>query len=149
MTVPFVLGKDWTSEVIRLANIIGHALVPNGRDNGTPEHFHAYHAEKQLIAYLVRQHVFLETEYRASKKTCESLDTYYRFQGALEEAILEGECEEGGTLHEPAAKIPPTSLKQAGILVSSPSCSDCMCFTKVINAKLDLRIKLQHRAIHG
>ena len=145
-TVPIVSGKDWTSEVIRIANTIGHALAPDRKDSGIPGQFHACHAEKQLIAYFISKHVFLETETRAPKKVFEYLDTYYCTQGELEEAILRGEYKEGGTLHELAAKAPPALLKQANIFVSSPPCSDCVCFTDVVNAKLSLRITVQNHS---
>ena len=135
-TVPLVSGKDWTSEVIQIANLIGHALVPDSRDNGIPGHFHACHAEKQLIAYFIDQHVYLDPEIRAPKKAFGYPD------------ILKGEYEEGGTLHELAAKAPPASLKQADILVSSPPCIDCTCFTEIVNAKLNLRMTLQNRSLN-
>lgn len=148
-TVPLVSGKDWTSEVIRIANIIGHALVPDSRDNGVLGQFHACHAEKQLIAYFISKHVFLETEIRAPKQAFEYLNTYYCTQNELEEANLRGEYEEGGPLHELAAKAPPSSLKKASVLVSSPPCSDCTCFIKAVNAKLNLRIMVQDSSVTG
>lgn len=144
-TVPLVSGKDWTSEVVRIADIIGHALVPDSRDHGIPGQYHACHAEKQLIAYFISKHVFLETETRAPKKAFEYLDPYYCTHGELEKAIQRDEYEEGGTLHELAAIAPPASLKQASILVSSQLCSDCERFTRVVNAKLNLRITVENR----
>ncbi|KAM0798340.1 hypothetical protein BDR22DRAFT_859787, partial [Usnea florida] len=148
-TVPLVSGKDWTSEVVRIANIIGHALVPDSKDHGNPGQFHACHAEKQLIAYFISKHVFLEPESRAPKRAFEYIDPYYCTDADLEEFIRWGEYEKGGTLHELAAIAPPTSLKQASILVSSPPCSDCQCFTRVVNAKLNLTITVENRCIDG
>lgn len=139
-TVPLVSGKDLTPEVLRIANIIGHTLVPDTRDNGIPGQYHACHAEKQLIAYFISRHVFLEPESRAPEKAFEHLGTHYRTQGKYQE---------GGTLHELAAKAPPLSLKQASILVSSPPCNDCVCFTEVINTKLNLKITVQNRSNNG
>ena len=138
-TTPLVSGKDWTSEVIRIADIIGHALIPNSKDNGIPGRFHACHAEKQLIAYFISKHVFLEPETRAPKKAFGNLDTYYR---------RDDESEEGGTLHELAAQAPSVSLKQASIVVSSPPCDDCIRFIRFVNAKLDLSILVQNPCAH-
>ena len=146
-TIPLVSGKDWTSEVNGIAKIIGHALVPDTKDRGIAGQFHACHAEKQLIAYFISKHVFLETETRAPKKAFEYLGTHYCTQDELEEAGLRGEYEEGGTLHELAAKVPSVSLKKASILVSSQPCSDCVCFTEAVNSKLSLRFTLQSRCI--
>ena len=127
-TVPLVSGKDWTAEVVRIAKIIGHALVPDSWDRGIPGQFHACHAEKQLVAYFISKHMFLQTETRAPEKAFEYL--------------------EGGTLHELAAQVPPVLLKQASILVSSPPCGDCECFTRVVNAKLNLRITVEDRCMY-
>ena len=135
-TIPLVSGRDWTSEVIRIADLIGHALIPDNKDNGIPGKFHACHAEKQLIAYFISKHVFLSPETRDPKKASGHPDTYYD-PGDDESG------EEGGTLYELAAKAPPVSLKQASIFVSSPPCDDCIRFKEVVNAKLDLRISVQ------
>ncbi|KAI4285965.1 MAG: hypothetical protein L6R38_000258 [Xanthoria sp. 2 TBL-2021] len=148
-TVPLVSGMDWTPEVIRIANIVGHALAHDKKDNGIPGRFYACHAEKQLIAYFISRHVFLETEIRTPKKAFEYLNSYYCTQSELEEATRRGEYEEGGTLHDLAATKPPVSLKQASILVSSPPCSDCVCFTRTINAKLHLRITVHDALLPG
>ena len=138
-TTTLVSGKDWTSEVIRIADIIGHALMPDHKDNGTPGQFHACHAEKQLIAYFISKHVFLEPETRAPNKAFGNSDTYYRG---------DDESEEGGKFHEFAAQAPPVSLKQASIVVSSPPCDDCIRFIQVVNAKLDLSISVQNSCVH-
>lgn len=75
-TVPLV-GKDWTSEVIRIASIIGHAIVPDRKDQGIPGQYHACHAEKQIIAYFISEHVFLEPETRAPGRAFGDRDTYH------------------------------------------------------------------------
>lgn len=119
-TIPLVLGEDWTSEVIRITDIIGHALAPDKKDNGVPGRFYGCHAEKQLIAYFIGKHVFLETEIRSSKKAFEFLNSYYCTLSGPEGATRRGKYEEGGTIHEIAATISPASLEQASIFVSSP-----------------------------
>lgn len=57
-----VSGRNWTSEVIRIADVIGHVFQPDGRDRGVPGQFHACHAEKQLMAYFISRHVFLKPD---------------------------------------------------------------------------------------
>ncbi|KAJ5640755.1 hypothetical protein N7528_000380 [Penicillium herquei] len=58
-----VSGKDWTEMVLKLAAIVGHTLaVDASKDHGISGQYHASHAEKQLIAYFVDRHVFLDEE---------------------------------------------------------------------------------------
>ncbi|KAI4262332.1 MAG: hypothetical protein L6R42_002488 [Xanthoria sp. 1 TBL-2021] len=89
-TFPLVLGQDWTPEVIRIAEVIGHALAPDKKDNGVPGRFHACHAEKQLIAYFISRNEFLETEIRSYKKAFEYLNSYYCTQNGPEGATRRG-----------------------------------------------------------
>lgn len=67
-TVSLISGKDLTPEVLRIANIVGYAFAINSRDRGVSGQFQACHAEKQLIAYFISRHVFLETESRAPER---------------------------------------------------------------------------------
>ena len=138
-TTTLVSGRDWTSEVIRIAKIIGYTLALDDWDNDIPGQFHACHAEKQLIAYFISKHVFLEPEIRAFENPFGYPDTYDRGDDEPEEG--------GGTLHELAAIAPPASLKQASILVSNPPCGDCMRFVRVVNAKLNLRISVRNTCV--
>lgn len=81
-------------------------------------------------------HPFLlpqEPERRALERAWEYFDRYYYNQG-----------EQGVALHELAANAPPLSLKRASILVNSAPCDDCVSFTNVVNARLDLCITVQH-----
>ena len=144
MTVPLVSGQDWTHEVIRIANIIGHALVPDAKDNGVPGQYHACHAEKQLIAYFISKHVLLETETEATGTRFEHLDNYNPSQHQIEDAML---YQEAGPLFGIASRAPPITLKRASVLVSSPPCSDCVRFTEAANAKLNLSIRLQNPSV--
>ncbi len=148
-TVPLVSGRDLTSDVLRIANIVGHALVADSRDRGIPGQFNACHAEKQLIAYFISRHVFLEPESRAPERAWEHLDRHCYTHGELGAAMPRVNYEQGGTLHELAARAPPLSLKQASILVSSPPCYDCISFTNVVNTRLDLHITVEHHSNNG
>ena len=134
-----LLPLNFSTQVIRVAHIIDHVLVPDNKDNDIPGQFHACHAEKQLIAYFISKHVFLEPEIRAFKNPFRYPDTYDRGDDESEEG--------GGTLHELAAMAPPASLKQASILVSSPPCGDCMRFIRFVNAKLNLRISVRNTCV--
>ena len=60
-------GKDLTSRVLCIANIVAYEFAINSRDRGVSGQFQACHAEKQSIAYFISRHVFLETESRASR----------------------------------------------------------------------------------
>ena len=133
-TTTLVSGGKWTLEVIRIADIIGHVLDPDdSKENRIPGLYLGCHAEKQLVAYFISKHVFLEPETRAPKEASAHPGTYYRGTD---------ESEEGGTLYELAAKAPPVSLKKANIHVSSPPCGDCLRFIQLVNQMLDLTISV-------
>ena len=55
----WVSGRDRTDEVFRIADVVGHILSSDWRDQNVQGQFYASHAEKQLIAYFVDRHVFL------------------------------------------------------------------------------------------
>jgi hypothetical protein len=56
-------GKDWTQNVMELANYLNYALPAGGNlDRGIRGHYYACHAEKQLIAYFVSKHVVLDKD---------------------------------------------------------------------------------------
>lgn len=58
-----ISGKRWTDEVFVICESIGHILAPvSEMDQGRPGRWHACHAEKQLVAFFVALHVFLEDE---------------------------------------------------------------------------------------
>ncbi|KAJ5713715.1 uncharacterized protein N7483_010896 [Penicillium malachiteum] len=58
-----VSGKDWTERVLKLAAIVSHSLaVDASKDHGIRGQYHASHAEKQLIAYFLDRHVFLDED---------------------------------------------------------------------------------------
>lgn len=152
-----ISGRDWTSKVIRMANLLGYTITPyEKRDGGIPGQYHACHAEMQLIAYLVSEHVFLEPEIRAptSSKTNSDPTTDLPPQNPPTKEYSEDrslskikvELEEPdykiGPLHELATIMPPTMLKRATILVSTRSCDNCSKFNNFVNQKLGLSISL-------
>lgn len=119
-----ISGADWTEEVFRICRLIEHQLPPSAEsDRGRPGMFFASHAEKQLVAYLLSKHVFLDDE---SSETAQdevgsrTITTYLQ----------------GLSLAQP-----PVSLRKATILVSRKMCSDCEKFVAAVEARLKLRIR--------
>lgn len=156
-----ISGRDWTSKVMQMADILGYTITPyEKRDGGIPGQYHACHAEMQLIAYLISEHVFLEPEIRAptirTKTTSDRDPTTMgpqqnpptkgyseedRCSSKIEEAELEPD-QKIGPLHELATIMPPAMLKRATILVSTRSCENCSQFNNFVNQKLGLSISL-------
>lgn len=144
-TTTIISGRDWTSEAIQIAEILGYALKPFvTRDGGIPGQYHACHAERQLIAYFISKHVFIETEIRAPpEKRDYPVDPLAK--GDINERFsikAESESDKRGPLHQLTTILPPVMLKKATILVSYPPCEDCKEFTKLVNLKLGLSISL-------
>ncbi|KAH8746533.1 hypothetical protein F5883DRAFT_585503, partial [Diaporthe sp. PMI_573] len=53
-------GKEWTNQVKNFCRVVGHRLKPDNQlDNGYSGQSHSCHAEKQLIAFFVHEHLFL------------------------------------------------------------------------------------------
>lgn len=144
-TTAIISGRDWTSEAIQMAGILGHDLKTVGiKDQGIPGQFHACHAEKQLIAYFISKHVFIETEIRAPpEKRVYPVNLLAKKDIDERFSIKAGpESDKRGSLHQLATILPPVMLKKAKILVSCPPCEDCTEFTKLVNLKLGLSISL-------
>lgn len=146
-TTATISGRDWTPEVIRIADILGYTITPHGeRDRGIPGQYHACHAEMQLMAYLISKHVFLEPEIGAPKKIRNPTDPQHLTKEDLEggtskKAELESDNKRG-PLHELATIMPPAMFKRATILVSTRPCEDCSQFSKFVNLELGLNISL-------
>ena len=146
-SLTLVSGHDWTPQVIQIARLVGHTLILDRKDQRTPGQYHACHAEKQLIAYFIDRHVFLEHEKSAPNSTYEFSDSPIRTLGDLQDAGLSLIYNESADLHELSTITPPVMLKKASILVSSPPCDDCTRFTAAVCKKLKLEIKLENRNI--
>jgi len=118
ITTSIVSGHEWTEEVMQLAEVVSHKLAENKAcDQGQPGRFHACHAEKQLIAYFVNNHVFLPHEIK-----------------------------DHGPCRDLALAPPPVMLKQAKILVNWKPCKDCALFIEAVNSFLDLNIDVVDRS---
>lgn len=107
-----VAGNSWTSQVHSLCRRIGFKLEDDSRDHGVPGQYNACHAEKQLIAYFVDQHMFDKTQ----DNTKEMIDL---------ELIK-----------------PPVSIRSAEIMVSRDICNDCKRFIGRVNKALNLDISV-------
>lgn len=58
-----ISGRQWTEEVFYISHLVGHTLSWNDQfDRDRPGQYYACHAEKQLIAYFIDRHVFLERD---------------------------------------------------------------------------------------
>lgn len=53
-------GPTWIDLVYELAEVIGHELPADNRDQGRSGQYFACHAEKKLMAYLIEKHYFWE-----------------------------------------------------------------------------------------
>ncbi|CAM1507506.1 Fc.00g071470.m01.CDS01 [Cosmosporella sp. VM-42] len=60
--VPVIGGRNWTDEVLQLAAHINYAIPAHPFDQGVSGQYYATHAEKQLAAYFVSNHVVLESD---------------------------------------------------------------------------------------
>lgn len=98
-----IAGEGWTERVFDVSSVVGHTLTPGEYDQGEPGRFNASHAEKQLIAYFIKKHVFLPGECEPSSKL-------------------------NGTLHYLFESQPPVALTKATILVNRAPCDDCRAF---------------------
>lgn len=142
-----ISGDHWTAQVRDLAQMIGHSLkTEETYDKGIPGLFNACHAEKQLMAYLVNRHVFLETDVRPRRvRQVDVVQKHVDAEGLERTLTLESEEEElpKAPLHDLSTVTPPVVLKKATILVSSPPCDDCTEFLGLLNCKLGLKISLR------
>ncbi|KLU87926.1 hypothetical protein MAPG_06916 [Magnaporthiopsis poae ATCC 64411] len=124
--VPLIDGEDYTDAVAKLCQVVGHRLEPSGYDQGRPGRYHACHAEKQLIAYLVSRHRFLPNELSDS-------------EGLPDLSLLNLADER----NEPRAEVgPPVRLTRATIMVCRPVCHDCRLFVALVNTFFGLEISV-------
>ncbi|KAB5566316.1 DYW family of nucleic acid deaminases-domain-containing protein [Coniochaeta sp. 2T2.1] len=143
-----VAGREWTDAVCQICSYIGHELPMHVRDQGQPGRYYACHAEKQLIAYFVDRHVFLEHDTREGWIKSAMSERDYRLHK------LGIDCpsvwEASGRLREtPVPPVvnsdlaelqPPVSLRKGVVMVSTPKCLDCQRFVARVNEVLGLEI---------
>lgn len=143
-----ISGEDWTDDVLELCRAVGFSLTNDyEKDHGSPGRFYACHSEKQLIAYFVKHHVFLDPGFSERPETPESpvSGTIEELMGKL--SVGEGLAETSNEL-EALRKLrtvePPVSLKKAHIIVCRPVCHDCERFVAHVNEILELDLMVRY-----
>jgi hypothetical protein len=151
-----IAGRNWIDEVRRLCEVVGHDLEPHSYDQGESGRYHACHAEKQLIAFLINKHIFLPHETEGSASLNELSDKEYArllcklgVEELLDEKYdqLQKEREHKKELSDLKSVEPRTPLKKATILVCRRICRDCERFVKRINLALGLEVTIFHRCL--
>ncbi|KAJ8131619.1 hypothetical protein O1611_g2001 [Lasiodiplodia mahajangana] len=122
-----IAGRDWTSDVLRICKIVKYKLPFDNRDQGVAGQYYACHAEKQLVAYFIHKHCFLEQEIDAGS----SLD-YNIGAKRHQKKLLKLRSYE-----------PPSRLKTATIMANNTACGNCQHFVNHINRVLGLQINLK------
>ncbi|KAI0849251.1 hypothetical protein F5Y00DRAFT_261721 [Daldinia vernicosa] len=132
-----VAGRDWTDAVLRLYDLAGLKREPHSRDQGDKGRYNACHAEKQLIAYFVHKHLFLEDELQIPEEPgVRSLFSELGLGESAEQLRRKEEWQYKMRLVDLFKASPDNSLKEAKILVSRPICGGCKDFAKKVNHKL-------------
>ncbi|PHH87826.1 hypothetical protein CDD83_8360 [Cordyceps sp. RAO-2017] len=152
-------GRDWTPQVFQLSACLGLTMEPDKRDQGIPGQFNASHAEKQLIAYFVHKHLFLESELHIPDEPHDDLLEQVMLLSVEErtdETIKQRQRERQRIMRERAYKIklnqlwaarPGQSLKEAAIVCSLPVCQDCKRFVAEVNGQFGLALLLHHHCL--
>lgn len=154
-----IAGREWTTEVLELCALLEFELRPHTYDHGVVGQWEACHAEKQLIAYFVNRHVFLETEIREpGEKDLGITGLLEQFimgeltedmlaQRRLEEKQKEEVRERKLKLRKLWAVRPEISVREAVIMVSKPVCSECKRFIAHVNERWELALRVRHRCL--
>lgn len=141
-----IAGEEWTDAVRQICRYIGHDLAPHVHDRGQPGQFHACHAEKQLIAYFVSKHVFLESDTREGWIKSVMGERDYRLHKLSINCASVGEALQRlrETPVPPVVELselqPPVSLRKGIVMVSRTQCSDCQRFVARLNEVLEIEI---------
>ena len=148
-----ISGRLWTEQVFLVADHIEHAFTPNrSRDQGRPGWFHASHAEKQAVAYVLRYHTSFKNEWGGSvaKKHTSSITAVARSvrQGIISPDDFRGKVkyfhditDEDESLRGELQRHRITPLWGFDIIISKEAqCSDCKRFIEAVRKFFDLRI---------
>jgi len=143
-----ISGRLWTEQVFLVSEYVGHALAPDdARDQGRPGWFNASHAEKQVLAFLLRYHTTFKDEWgrngwniirkssnalqalaESKKREVLSLDEY---DGAR--SIIMNVLEEEDSLRDILAKNQVVPLQKAEVFLSKEEhCTDCEAFFEIV-----------------
>lgn len=146
-----VAGDGWTKEVFKICKDTGFNLPGHHHDQGIPGQFYASHAEKQLVAYFVKHHVFLKNEVGDSTQTpSKTFSSDQSLEGLMSKASLvettTEKIQSQRLLSRLKAINPPTSVTKATIMVSRRVCDNCSKFIAHINQVLRLDISVSYDA---
>ncbi|KAI1760255.1 DYW family of nucleic acid deaminases-domain-containing protein [Hypoxylon sp. FL1150] len=131
-----ISGGIWTAQVMELCKAIGHKLQPiRAYDQDMPGRFNASHAEKQLIAFFIRENQL------SPRKVDETLD----FEKLTLEESSDEEYSRSPRTRESVE--PLTSLKKATILVFREICPDCRFYITKVNEFFGVEISVFHRCL--
>ncbi|KGQ06145.1 Ankyrin-3 [Beauveria bassiana D1-5] len=139
---PFVSGNEWTAKALSLSQRFNLQLQPSEHDGDKVGRYEASHAEKQLIAYLIDRHWFMEDEMILPDQMDELAESAANLdiQDSDEARSRQRERvrkEKLGKLYEIR---PADRLKEAAIMANKPICEECERFIQGVRpSELDLR----------
>ncbi|MCJ1326725.1 hypothetical protein MMC10_003390 [Thelotrema lepadinum] len=149
-----ISGERYTKQVMRICELIGYELPAHSYDGRIRGQYLACHAEKQLVAYFIDKHVFLEDELFSKDDYAQQkskLQKKNEAQGMARRMVpdpvlnvyvkkWEKELNDLGrrSLKSLSTAEPPVRLTKATILVSKEPCPDCERFFKKVEEKLGL-----------
>lgn len=154
-----VAGRDWTPEVFQLCEFMGFTLESHRHDQGLAGQFNACHAEKQLVAYAVHKHCFLQHRLDIPGEPDDDIRERLELLamgGPADEAIQQLQRKQDRREQERAFKTelrrlwrncPEHSLRQAVIMVSRPVCDDCRRFVAEVNDRFELALLVRHHCL--
>jgi hypothetical protein len=153
-----ISGQLWTEQVFLVADYVGHNLAPNEeRDQGRPGWFHASHAEKQAIAFLLRRHTAFKDEWgnegyfiykkrtgalkalvRSRKRDVISEDVFKNSKLVVDEVM-----KEENTLRDELIESQIVPLQKADIFLSrEQQCPDCEAFIENVQRAFNLNFTI-------
>ncbi|KAI9833197.1 MAG: hypothetical protein M1819_003820 [Sarea resinae] len=142
-------AEYWTDQVLKISKIIGHDLESNTtKDWGVSGRYQACHAEKQLVAYFIRKHVFEDEMRKMQMKTKHLLTN--AFEESATRQAFEEKCNEIlpndymrllGLWADP----PRSSIHHGLIFVNYKTCPDCFNFIKKVEQMYGLSFDVRYQ----
>ncbi|KAI0198015.1 DYW family of nucleic acid deaminases-domain-containing protein [Astrocystis sublimbata] len=152
-----ISGRHWTAEVLELCKEMRYTISRNfGRDGGVPGQYDACHAEKQLIAFFIHEHVLLDSEIKTKHPATRSRQ---KPETVPEGAVAQvkhvpcrcPDCKHSERLAALNKIMPPkeTRVTKATIWSFKTICEDCKQFVSEVNSnrQLGLDIELYHHCV--
>ncbi|KAF1921459.1 hypothetical protein BDU57DRAFT_489246 [Ampelomyces quisqualis] len=135
--------KLWTERVFEFSRIVGHNLICDTWDEyGRQGSFHACHAEKQLMAFVLWHYTSLQA--MPDQKAPEAEKARYARVNKLHHCIDDSTHPViSGTKHCDRYCGPPVELVTPVIYVTNVECSDCMSFRSRIREFTGIKITVK------